>query len=159
MFYDYVCLDQSVPTESLRKVNVLYANSPCLCLTNERYLRSSWCLFELCVSSLNRGNPQKLGLEDHPIFTWLYLARLVQEMGYAHTLQNSVIVLDLPTDKLQYIQSHKYEHFSCPNPRPLRIAVTAQSCSICWTSFCRKPSNTINSICIPEKSYQVCTFH
>ena len=100
LFYDFKCLDQSMPTESLMRVNHLFAECPCLCLTNERYLQSSWCLFELCINSLNRGDPEKVGIVDHHIFTWLKDAWLVRQMGYAHTLETSVVVLDLPKDNL-----------------------------------------------------------
>ena len=37
IFYDYRCLGQAMPIESLEQVDSLYAHSPCLCLTNNRY--------------------------------------------------------------------------------------------------------------------------
>lgn len=104
VFYDMCCLDQSMPIQQMEKVDSLFAQCPCLCLTTERYFYSSWCLFELCINSLNRGKPALMGDTSHRLLEWLDHARMVRDVGYAHSLPNEYAIndiqLQLPTDGL-----------------------------------------------------------
>jgi len=110
IFFDWECVDQTPHKieSALVRVNELYANSPCLCICDSKgdYFRRSWCLFEICTNTFNKGTPIVLPKNTHhPILHWLKCARLVQQFGYVHVLEdmyqaNGTTQLDLPEDQL-----------------------------------------------------------
>jgi hypothetical protein len=107
-FFDFLCIDQQKSiTQSLVKIDELYAQSHCLCLCDGDYFDRSWCLFEMSINKFNvdsltlvpdimtslttttgkdSNDTASLCPNAKNVLLWLQKARLVQRMGYVHAL-------------------------------------------------------------------------